>query len=155
MDLFNNPMVEAARKMMTPEQLEEYKRVGEYMYNNDVYKVSEIGSKVKESDNSDLILYATQALKSGGSPYDLSGAELRALIDVYGENWYERFGFEENEVPKPAVQLVTTEEVRECERKRAEQKAAEQKAAEQKKAEEQKRAAERQKKKPKGAAKYK
>jgi uncharacterized membrane protein YukC len=156
MDLFNNPMVEAAKKMMTPEQLEEYKRVGEYMYNNEVYKVSEIGSKVKESDNSDLILYATQALKSGGSPYDLSGAELRALIDVYGENWYERFGFEENEVPKPAVQLVTTEQVRECEEKRAqEKKAAEQKRAEdQKKAMEQKKAAQ-QKKKPKGAAKYK
>lgn len=112
MDLFNNPMVEAAKKAMTPEQLEEYKRVGEYMYNNDVYKVSEVGSKVKQPENSDLILYATEALKSGGSPHDLSGAELRALIDVYGDKWYERFGFEQDEVPKPAIQLVTTEDAR-------------------------------------------
>lgn len=112
MDLFNNPMVEAAKKSMTPEQREEYKRVGEYMYNNDVYKVSEIGSKVKQPENSDLILYATQALKSGGSPHDLSGGELRALIDVYGDKWYERFGFEQDDVPKPAIQLVTTEEAR-------------------------------------------
>jgi hypothetical protein len=112
MDLFNNPMVEAAKKSMTPEQLEEYKRVGEYMYNNDVYKVSEVGSKVKQPENSDLILYATEALKSGGNPHDLSGAELRALIDVYGEKWYERFGFEQDEVPKPAIQLVTTEDAR-------------------------------------------
>ncbi len=112
MDLFNNPMVEAAKKSMTPEQLEEYKRVGEYMYNNDVYKVSEIGSKVKQPENSDLILYATQSLKSGGSPHDLSGSELRALIDVYGDNWYERFGFTQSEVPKPAIQLVTTEDAR-------------------------------------------
>ncbi len=112
MDLFNNPMVEAAKKSMTPEKLEEYKRVGEYMYNNDVYKVSEIGSKVKQPENSDLILYATQSLKSGGSPHDLSGSELRALIDVYGDNWYERFGFTQSEVPKPAIQLVTTEDAR-------------------------------------------
>jgi hypothetical protein len=112
MDLFNNPMVEAAKKSMTPEQLEEYKRVGEYMYNNDVYKVSEIGSKVKQPENSDLILYSTQALKSGGSPHDLSGAELRALIDVYGDKWYERFGFTQDEVPKPVIQLVTTEDAR-------------------------------------------
>ena len=112
MDLFNNPMVEAAKKSMTPEQLEEYKRVGEYMYNNDVYKVSEIGSKVKQPENSDLILYATQSLKSGGSPHDLSGAELRALIDVYGDNWYERFGFTQSEVPKPVIQLVTTEDAK-------------------------------------------
>lgn len=112
MDLFNNPMVEAAKKSMTPEQLEEYKRVGEYMYNNDIYKVSEIGSKIKQPENSDLILYATEALKSGGSPHDLSGAELRALIDVYGDNWYERFGFEKEDVPKPVIQLVTTEDAK-------------------------------------------
>jgi hypothetical protein len=112
MDLFNNPMVEAAKKSMTPEQLEEYKRVGEYMYNNDVYKVSEIGSKVKQPESQDLILYATEALKSGGSPHDLSGAELRALIDLYGEKWYERFGFEQDEVPKPVIQLVTTEDAK-------------------------------------------
>ena len=112
MDLFNNPMVEAAKKSMTPEQLEEYKRVGEYMYNNDVYKVSEIGSKIKQPENSDLILYATQSLKSGGSPHDLSGSELRALIDVYGDNWYERFGFTDDEVPKPVIQLVTTEDAK-------------------------------------------
>jgi hypothetical protein len=110
MDLFNNPMVEAAKKSMTPEQLEEYKRIGEYMYNNDVYKVSEVGSKIKQPENVDLILYATEAIKSGANPNDLSSSELRALIDVYGEKWYEKFGFEESEVPKPAVQLVSTEE---------------------------------------------
>ena len=112
MDLFNNPMVESARKAMSPEQQEEYKRIGEYMYNNDVYKVNEIGSKVKEAGNADLILYATEALKSGGNPNDLSGAELRALIDIYGDRWYEKFGFEESEVPKPVIQLVTTDDAK-------------------------------------------
>ena len=110
MDLFNNPMVEAAKKAMSPEQLEEYKRIGEYMYKNDIYKVMEVGSKVKSPEKSELIIYATQALKSGGSPTDLSNEELVVLIDVYGDKWYERFGFEESEVPKPSIQLVSRED---------------------------------------------
>ena len=113
MDPFNNPMIESAKKSMSPEQLAEYKRIGEYMYNNEVYKVSEIGSKVKEPEKADLILYATESLKSGGSPYDLSQPELRALIDVYGDKWYERFDLEADEVPKPVIQMVTEEEVKE------------------------------------------
>ena len=32
MDLFNNPMVNNALKAMTPEQIEEYKKIGEHMY---------------------------------------------------------------------------------------------------------------------------
>jgi hypothetical protein len=110
MDLFNNPMVEAAKKAMSPEQIEEYKRIGEYMYKNDVYRVMEVGSKVKQPEKSELIMYATQALNSGGSPNDLSNEELVALIDVYGDKWYERFGFEESEVPKPSIQLVSKED---------------------------------------------
>lgn len=110
MDLFNNPMVEAAKKAMSPEQIEEYKRIGEYMYKNDVYRVMEVGSKVKKPEKTELIMYATQALNSGGSPNDLSNEELVTLIDVYGDKWYERFGFEESEVPKPSIQLVSQEE---------------------------------------------
>ena len=110
MDLFNNPMVEAAKKAMSPEQIEEYKRIGEYMYKNDVYRVMEVGSKIKTPEKSELIMYATQCLNSGGSPNDLSNQELTALIDVYGDKWYEKFGFEESEVPKPSIQLVSKED---------------------------------------------
>lgn len=109
-DLFNNPMVEAAKKAMTPEQREEYKRIGEYMYNTDIYKIKEVGSRVKEANEEDLVIYATQALQSGLDPLDLSQEELRAMINIYGENWYERYGYTRDEVPKPAVQLVTPED---------------------------------------------
>ena len=33
-DLFNNPMVKAALASMTPEQIENYKKIGEKMYGN-------------------------------------------------------------------------------------------------------------------------
>jgi hypothetical protein len=119
MDPFNNPMIESAKKSMSPEQLAEYKRIGEYMYNNEVYKVSEIGSKIKQPEKADLILYATESLRSGGSPYDLSQEELRALIDVYGNKWYERFNLEEDEVPKPVIEMVTEKEAKESATKQA------------------------------------
>lgn len=106
-DLFNNPMVQAAKNAMTPEQLENYKKIGEYMYNNDTYKIAQVGSKVNTANTEELILYATSSLKSGGDPADLTDEELRALINTYGDKWFERFGIEEHETRKPAVQLVT------------------------------------------------
>ena len=108
-DLYNNPMVDMAKKALTPEQIEEYKKVGEYMYNNTNYKINEIGSKIKSPQEEDLILYATESLKSGLDPNDLSDDELRALIGVYGEKWYEKFDYREEEVPKPIVQVVKKE----------------------------------------------
>ncbi len=104
-DIFNNPMVDVARKALSPEQQEEYKRVGEYMYNTEIYKLANVGSKVTESKTEDLVLYATQALKSGGDPCDLTDKELRALIEVYGDRWYERFDIEEKDTRLPAVQF--------------------------------------------------
>jgi len=106
MDLFNNPMVDSARKALSPEQIEEYKRIGEYMYNNDVYKVMEQGSIIKEPREQDLILYATEALKSGLNPRDLTQAELRAIVDTYGDKWYENFGYESEDVPKLDIQFM-------------------------------------------------
>lgn len=120
-DLFNNPMVDMARKAMSPEQIENYKKMGEYMYNTVNYKVAEVGSQVKPPTEENLILYATESLKSGLSPVDLSDEELRALIQVYGEKWYERFDYQEHEVRKPAVQMVTAEDAqREIERQNKE-----------------------------------
>ena len=111
MDLFNNPMVDSAKRALTAEQTEEYKRIGNYMYNNQNYNTVETGNRVKVADSNQLLFYATQALKSGGDPHDLSQPELQALVQFYGNNWYEGFGFSENEVPKSNSQLVTAEQI--------------------------------------------
>ena len=105
-DLFNNPMVDAARKAMSPEQQEEYKKIGEYMYNKTNYKVAEIGSSVKEPKQEDYVMYAVGMLRSGGDPADLTDPELRALIATYGEKWYEKFELLESEIRQPIFQLV-------------------------------------------------
>lgn len=100
-DLFDNPMVRSARQAMTPEQLENYRRVGEYMYKNIDYINTEVKStQIKKANPTDLLTYAVQMLKSGGDPKDLTADELNMLVSVYGENWYEQFDLDPSEVPR-------------------------------------------------------
>jgi uncharacterized protein YPO0396 len=107
----SNPMIDSARRAMTQEQLEEYKKIGEYMYNSVDYKTAAAGVQVRESKDEDLLVYATEALKAGGDPNDLTEPEIQVLNKVYGEKWYERFGFEENEVPKAQSNVVTAADI--------------------------------------------
>jgi len=91
-DVFNNPMVENAKKMLTPEQIEEYKKIGEYMYSNDTLKEIENKSFDKVNNDEYILRYASEALNSGLSPLDLTQTELETLKKIYGDNWYEKFG---------------------------------------------------------------
>jgi hypothetical protein len=112
MDLFNNPMVESAKQKMTPEQLEEYKRVGEYMFKDMGKFHTEIqGAKLKAPKTEDLVAYALEAVKAGGDPKDLTDDELRGIIETYGEKWYEKYNLREDEVRKPNVTLATADQV--------------------------------------------
>lgn len=100
MDLFNNPMVNSAKKALTAEQQEEYKKVGEYMYKNMNYNSVETTMINNKPSNQDLAFYAIEAIKSGGHPRDLSEPELNALSQIYGSKWYEKFDYTEKDVPK-------------------------------------------------------
>lgn len=109
-DLYDNPMVRSAKKAMTPEQIEEYKKIGEYMYNNVDYHKAEMET-VKQPEPIDLLVYATEALKSGGSPMDLTKQEIAELESVYGKKWYEHFGIEESELPAHlAAEAISAEQ---------------------------------------------
>lgn len=105
-DLFNNPMVDMARKAMTPEQIEEYKRIGEYMYNDKAFELFTNGSKIKKSTNTDYLKYAEISLKSGLDPFELSPPEIESLEEAYGSEWFKKFGYNENEVPKSFINIV-------------------------------------------------
>lgn len=88
-DLWDNPMVREARKNMTPEQLEQYERLGREMYGTlDFENVSE--SKVQ--DDIDAVKYIESALRAGLRPCDLEDNEKTFMENRYGENWYERYG---------------------------------------------------------------
>lgn len=90
MDLFNNPMIDSAKRALSPEQMEEYKKIGEYMYSDDKFKQVEHANKISSSQP-DLLFYAEKALKSGLNPKELTQPEIQALYEKYGEKWYEQF----------------------------------------------------------------
>lgn len=104
-DLFNNPMIDMARQGLTKEQVEEYKKIGEYMYSTN-FKVQEAGSVEKPPDKTDILQYAIEALKSGLHPTDLSETELQHLNEVYGDKWYEKYGWGPEDVPLPTLQAI-------------------------------------------------
>lgn len=105
-DLFNNPMVDMAKKALSAEQQEEYKAMGQYMYNAANYTEAEHGPKVQKASDNELFAYASQALRSGLNPNDLSGKELSVLHSKLGDEWYNQFGFKADEVPALSVQVV-------------------------------------------------
>jgi hypothetical protein len=94
-----DPLVEAAKKALTPEQLDEYKKIGEYMYNNIDYKNAILNNPVKNARHEDLVIYATEALKSGCDPHDLTKDELQAIEKHYGEKWYTQFDLDPENIP--------------------------------------------------------
>lgn len=105
MSLYDNPMIDAAKNAMTEEQKQEYAKIGEYMYTRQDYKIAEVGSKIKEASTEDLASYAIQGVKSGLDPNELTDKELAALIDIYGDKWYESYGYSEDEIRKPFVHV--------------------------------------------------
>lgn len=104
-DLFNSAFANNVRKSLTPEQLAEYEKIGNYMYSNDGYKVATMGSKVQEPLEEEVIAYAVSALRSGLPPSELSIREIIGISAVYGDKWYERFGYKKEDVPEPRLLL--------------------------------------------------
>ena len=98
-DLFNNPMVEAAMKALTPEQKEEYKKVGEYMYSTTNFTESDPQPKSVEEDMVSGLFYVRESLKAGLHPRDMEERELRLMYEVYGSNWYAEYGYNSDDIP--------------------------------------------------------
>jgi hypothetical protein len=89
-NLFDNPMVKAAREQMTPEQIEDYKKKGEQMYGgiDHTRDFDPFEERLKQS-----AIYIISGLKSGLRPNQLKEDELEVLTQIHGETWYINYGF--------------------------------------------------------------
>lgn len=112
-EILTSPYVDMAKKALTPEQLEEYKKIGSYMYETDMYQKAEFGQKLKEAKVEDFASYAVEGLKSGLDPMELSQKEIKALIDQYGREWYTQFGYSKNEVPEYTITAYKGQDIKE------------------------------------------
>lgn len=94
--LFDNPMVLAAKRQMSPEEQERYRKLGEEMYNpvdfeNNV--IDHLPPPMQEG-----IRYVEAAIRSGTLPSDLEKNEIQLLHEVRGEKWWEFYGFDDDDM---------------------------------------------------------
>jgi hypothetical protein len=103
-DLFNNPMVNNALKALTPQQIEDYRKIGEQLYGNINFEDSKILNNMP-APMAESVAYVEEGIKAGLLPCDLTEDEVILLTEAYGEKWYERYGFKRDEVPEPGLSL--------------------------------------------------
>lgn len=92
-DIFDNPMVRAAEKALTKEDLDRYKRLGESMFKGIDFATSEVDNPMEEA-----LAYIEVGLRSGLHPTFLDENEINLLISSYGDKWYQRFGYTEEDL---------------------------------------------------------
>lgn len=110
MDIWNNPMVNNALKAMTPEQIEEYRKIGEHMYGNINFEDSKIINQLPPP-MAESVAYVEEGIKSGLLPEDLTEDEVTLLSNAYGEKWYEKYGFKEHEVAEVGLSLKMKQDI--------------------------------------------
>ena len=110
MSLWDNPMVTSAIKAMDKEQLEKYKKMGEYMYGSINFEDSKIINSV-EPPLSESVAYIEQGIRSGLLPSDLTEDEIVVLDNAYGEKWYENYGFTKDQIPEYGLSARLKESV--------------------------------------------
>lgn len=103
-DLFNNPMVNNALKALTPQQIEDYRKIGEQLYGNINFEDSKILNNMP-APMAESVAYVEEGIKAGLLPCDLTEDEVILLTEAYGEKWYEKYGFKRDEVPEPGLSL--------------------------------------------------
>lgn len=106
MDLFENQMVRNARNSMSSEVLAEYRKIGE-----DFYKNMEINENqeliVKQPDpKEEAVAQLSELIKAGLHPSYMNEIEHELLKDVYGEKWFEKFGYHPEDLKD--ISTITT-----------------------------------------------
>lgn len=86
-DLFNNPMVESARKALKKEDLNLYKRSGEIMYSD--VNMNQMVSEDPDKCIENALVEIRAAVLSGLSKDSFSNEEQNTMEDAYGNDWYE------------------------------------------------------------------
>lgn len=91
-DLFDNPMINAARKALSEEDKKRYETIGKEMYNTIDFETSKVLNNMPPPMQ-EAVLYVEEGLKSGLLPKDLEDDEKVLMKEAYGEKWYVRFGY--------------------------------------------------------------
>jgi hypothetical protein len=88
-NLFENEEFKIQFANLPPDQQETYKKAGQYMYSKN-YEESHVDPQSRIDDAIDSL---RRAFFAGLLPSHLSDDEIDFLKGVYGDEWYEEFGF--------------------------------------------------------------
>jgi len=90
-NLFNNPMIESAKKSMSKKDLERYEDWGHAIFDDMDYE------KINENKYPIFVIDAVaniiNSIKSGLHPSFLNQNEKNLMKEVKGDEWYKEFGF--------------------------------------------------------------
>lgn len=100
-DLFDNPMVRAAMAAMSDEDKEKYRILGEHMYKDVDFEKNTVNTIPEPM--AEAVAYVEMQLKSGIHPSFLEDNEKYLLEDVYGKEWYTKWGYIEADL----LEIVT------------------------------------------------
>ena len=96
--LWDNEMINTAKKNMSKEDLERYQKIGESMFKNIDFETSKpLGN---ENFLSESVAYIIEGIKSGLHPSYLTDEEKHILKEYYGEKWYEKFNYTVSDLEK-------------------------------------------------------
>ena len=90
-NLFDNPMITSAKRSMTKKDLDKYKKLGESMYKDINFENSTVNNLPQPMV--DAAIYVESMLKSGMHPSLLDDNDKNAMNEVYGEEWYKKYGY--------------------------------------------------------------
>ena len=101
-DLFDNPMVNAAREAMPEEQKKQYEIIGKEMYGAIDFEKSQVLNNMPEPMQQ-AIIYIEEGLKSGLHPDFLEDDEKRLMEEAYGPQWAKKYINEDDDEMKDII----------------------------------------------------
>ena len=93
----NPDLYEQAKGMMTQEQIDDYKKMGEEMYATVDFNNSEILNNPPDP-LVESVAYILDGLRSGLHPSYLSEVEVNMMEEWDGKEWYKKFGWDSMEL---------------------------------------------------------
>lgn len=96
-DLFTGEHVLSAMKSMSVDDLAKYKEIGQHMYGSVNFTDSEI-IKTLPAPMYEAVAFIEDQIRSGMHISMLEDNEKAVMQDAYSSNWYERYGYVEDDL---------------------------------------------------------
>jgi len=96
-DLFNNPMTRAAVAAMSDEEKHRYAEIGKELYGHMNFEDAKVLNNTP-APMAEAAAYVESQLQAGLHPSMMEDNEKALMVDLYGEEWYKKWGYVEGDL---------------------------------------------------------